>query len=62
MAYLNQCLSQIEDPRCGLGQRHPLPAILMHTAVAVLAGCRSYEAIAQFGRDRGVAFGLLCGP
>jgi hypothetical protein len=53
------CLSLIEtlacvpDPRKPRGLRHPLTAILSLTAVAILAGMKSLEAIAQFGRDHG---------
>lgn len=61
VAYLQTTFRQLDDPRSGSGQRHPLAAILTHTTVAVLAGCRSYQAIAQFGRDRGKAFGHAVG-
>jgi len=54
-----QALSSVEvpatvpDPRSRKGRRHPLTAILSLTVVAILAGCKSLEAIAPFGRDRG---------
>jgi len=46
-------LAAVPDPRHSQGRVHPLPAILGLTVVALLAGCRSLEAIAQFGRDHG---------
>lgn len=46
-------LGTIEDPRDPRGRIHPLSAILGLVAVALLAGCRGLESIAQFGRDHG---------
>ena len=46
-------LATVPDPRSRKGRRHPLTAILSLTVVATLAGCKSLEAIAQFGRDHG---------
>jgi predicted transposase YbfD/YdcC len=46
-------LVTVPDPRSRKGRRHPLTAILSLTVVAILAGCKSLEAIAQFGRDHG---------
>jgi hypothetical protein len=46
----------VPDPRDESGKRHPLQAVLTLTAVAMLCGCRSQYAAAQFGRDRGAAF------
>ncbi len=46
-------LASVPDPRSRKGRRHPLTAILSLTVVATLAGCKSLEAIAQFGRDHG---------
>jgi DDE family transposase len=46
-------LATVPDPRSRKGRRHPLTAILALTTVAILAGCKSLEAIAQFGRDHG---------
>ncbi|HEY2833998.1 MAG TPA: ISAs1 family transposase [Sporichthyaceae bacterium] len=48
-------LATVPDPRHSKGRVHPLSAILGLTVVALLAGCRSLEAIAQFGRDHGTA-------
>lgn len=51
-----EAFSAVPDPRERSGQRHPLQAILTLTSVAILSGCRSLYAIAQFGRDRGKEF------
>jgi hypothetical protein len=53
---LYEAFGEVPDPREALGRRHPLQAILTLTSVAMLSGCRSLYAIAQFGRDRGRAF------
>jgi hypothetical protein len=54
-------LADIPDPRSRQGRRHPLSAILSLAVVAMLAGAKSYEAIAQFGRDRGFALAHALG-
>jgi len=56
-----EALASVPDPRKPRGLRHPLTAILGLTAVAVLAGMKSLEAIAQFGRDRGPALAHALG-
>lgn len=58
---LFDCLSSVPDPRSALGKRHPLGAILTLCSVAMLCGCRSLYAIAQFGRDRGRGFARALG-
>jgi hypothetical protein len=58
---LLEVFASLPDPRKRRGSRHPLAALLSLTAVALLAGMRSLEAIAQFGRDHGLAFRLLLG-
>jgi hypothetical protein len=58
---LHDVFTTLADPRKPRGSRHPLPALLNLTAVALLSGMRSLEAIAQFGRDHGLAFRLLLG-
>jgi hypothetical protein len=58
---LLEVFKTLPDPRQASGRRHPLPAILMQATLAMLAGARSLEAIAQFGRDRGAAFGAAVG-
>lgn len=58
---LLECLAQIPDPRSRKGRRHPLPAILSLAVLAMLTGAKSYEAIAQFGRDKGFALAHALG-
>lgn len=58
---LFDCFSSVPDPRSALGKRHPLCAILTLCSVAMLCGCRSLYAIAQFGRDRGRHFAAALG-
>jgi predicted transposase YbfD/YdcC len=58
---LQEVFATLPDPRHARGRRHPLGAILNLTAVAVLAGMRGLEAIAQFARDHGLAFRLALG-
>jgi hypothetical protein len=54
-------LSEVPDPRSRHGRRHPLSAILSLAVVAMLSGAKSYEAIAQFGRDKGFALAHALG-
>jgi hypothetical protein len=58
---LFDCFASVPDPRSALGKRHPLQAILTLCSVAMLCGCRSLFAIAQFGRDRGKHFAAALG-
>lgn len=51
---LSEAFALIPDPRDRRGRQHPLVAVLCLTTVAVLAGCRSINAVAQFGRDHGI--------
>src|SRR6516164_7724389 len=55
-ASLMELLEGIHDPRSAKGKRHPLSAILGLAVVAMLAGMTSYEAIAQYGQERGREF------
>ena len=58
---LFDCFLSVADPRSPLGKRHPLGAILTLCSVAMLCGCRSLFAVAQFGRDRGQHFAHALG-
>jgi hypothetical protein len=58
---LQEVFAGLPDPRKPRGSRHPLPALLNLTAIALLGGMRSLEAIAQFGREHGLSFRLLIG-
>lgn len=51
---LAEAFALIPDPRDRRGRQHPLVAMLCLTTVAILAGCRSITAVAQFGRDHGM--------
>jgi hypothetical protein len=53
---LMELLEGVHDPRHARGKRHPLPALLALTVVAMLSGMKSYEAIVQFGKERGWDF------
>lgn len=52
MPTLLDALADVPDPRDPRGLIHPLPAVLALTVVAMLAGMKTLEAVAQFGRDR----------
>ena len=43
------------------GKRHPLPALLSLAVVAMLAGMSTYEAIVDYGKERGWEFLQLLG-
>jgi hypothetical protein len=58
---LLELLEGIRDPRGSKGKRHPLPALLGLAVVAMLAGMTSYEAIVQYGKERGREFLYLLG-
>jgi hypothetical protein len=60
-ASLWEVFASLPDPRDARGRRHPLPALLSLAAVALLAGMRSLEAIAQFARDHGPPLRLALG-
>ena len=58
---LLEVLAQIPDPRSRHGRRHPLTAILSLAVLAMLSGAKSYQAIAQFGREKGAALAHALG-
>jgi DDE_Tnp_1-associated/Transposase DDE domain len=58
---LMELLEGIHDPRSARGKRHPLTALLALAVVAMLAGMTSYEAIVDYGRERGWEFRQLLG-
>jgi hypothetical protein len=58
---LFEAFAQIPDPRGARGRRHPLSAVLGLSVLAMLTGCKTYEAIAQFGRDKGFALAHALG-
>src|SRR5512135_648169 len=60
-ASLMELLEDLHDPRSARGKRHPLPALLGLAVVAMLAGMTSYEAIVQYGKERGGEFLKLLG-
>ena len=51
----------IHDPHAAKGKRHLLPALLSLAVVGMLAGMTSYEAIVQYGKERGWGFLQLLG-
>ena len=58
---LMELLEGLNDPRRAQGKRHPLPALLGLAVVAMLAGMSGYEAIVQYGKERGWEFLQLLG-
>jgi DDE family transposase len=58
---LLELLNEVPDPRSRHGRRHPLPAILALAVVAMLGGAKGYQAIAQFGREKGFALAHALG-
>jgi DDE_Tnp_1-associated/Transposase DDE domain len=56
-----EVLEGIHDPRGARGKRHPLSALLALAIVGQLAGMNSYEAIVQYGKERGGEFLYLLG-
>lgn len=58
---LLELLATIPDPRKPRGRIHPLSAVLSLAVLAMLAGMKSLEAIAQFGRDHGAGLAFALG-
>lgn len=48
---LYDAFAQVADPRGARGKRHPLQAVLSMSVAAMLSGCQSLSAIAQWGRE-----------
>ncbi len=61
---LVDALAAVPDPRAARGVRHGVLSVLLLSACAVLAGARSYAAIAEFAHDAGreVLDALQAGP
>jgi hypothetical protein len=55
---LYSALAQLPDAREARGKLYPLPALLTMTA-AMLCGCKTLTAVAQWGRDYNHLLGLL---
>lgn len=58
---LIEVFTDIPDFRKSKGKRHPLSAILALSGCAMLCGCRSYSAIAEWGRNYGTAIAHALG-
>ena len=55
-------LATISDPRAPAGRRHPLVAIVVLAAAAVLAGAQSITAIAEWAADAPQPVRAALGP
>lgn len=58
---LMELFEGVHDPRRAQGKRHPLSALLLLAIVGLLSGMTSYEAIVDFGKERGWEFLQLLG-
>jgi DDE_Tnp_1-associated/Transposase DDE domain len=58
---LMELFKSVHDPRRAQGKRHPLSALLLLAVVGLLSGMTSYEAIVDFGKERGWEFLRLLG-
>jgi DDE_Tnp_1-associated/Transposase DDE domain len=58
---LLEALALVPDPRSRRGRIHPLVSVLGLSVTALLAGCTSLAAVAQFGHDRGNALAFPLG-
>lgn len=56
---LYSALAALPDARKARGKLYPLPALLTRTVAAILCGCKTLTAVAQWGRDYNHLLGLL---
>ena len=56
---LYSILARLPDCRKARGKLYPLPALLTMTVAAILCGCKTLTAVAQWGRDYNHLLGLL---
>ena len=56
---LYSTLATLPDTRQARGKLYPLPALLTMTVAAILCGCKTLTAVAQWGRDYNHLLGLL---
>jgi len=56
---LYSALAALPDARKARGKLYPLPSLLTMTVAAILCGCRTLTAVAQWGRDYNHLLGLL---
>lgn len=56
---LYAALAALPDARKARGKLYPLPALLTMTVTAILCGCKTLTAVAQWGRDYNHLLGLL---
>ena len=56
---LYSALAGLPDARKPRGKLYPLPALLTMTVAAILCGCKTLTAVAQWGRDYNHLLGLL---
>ena len=56
---LYSILAELPDARQARGKLYPLPALLAMTVAAMLCGCKTLTAVAQWGRDYNHLLGLL---
>ncbi|MBI4850808.1 MAG: transposase family protein [Acidobacteria bacterium] len=51
MKELVEILTEVEDIRKARGKKYELVAVLAMAIVAIMCGCKSYSAIAEWGRN-----------
>jgi hypothetical protein len=56
-----EALARVPGPRKLWARRHPVTSIFPLAVLGMLTGCRSYEAIARFGCDKGLALAHALG-